>query len=145
VYMNKPKASIQAELSSFTPSMQHVLMRIHPLTDRKQRLLGRMITFQDVSEWRSMVEELNVKNHDLSLRNKELTAIQEELYSVNKQLELMATTDSLTGCYNRRYLFQIMEYQISVDKRYPVPFSLILLDIDYFKQRSEERRVGKEC
>ena len=136
VYMNKARASIQAELNSLTPTMQHVLMRIHPPMERKH-FLGRMITFQDITDWRSMVDELNSKNHDLSARNKELTIIQEELYSANKKLELMATTDSLTGCYNRRYLLQMMEYQISVDKRYRIPFSIILLDIDFFKRTND--------
>jgi sensor histidine kinase regulating citrate/malate metabolism len=109
VYTNKPKSSIQAELSSFIPTMQHVLMRIHPIVHRNQRFLGRIITFQDVTEWRSLVDELNSKNQDLQNRNEELTQIQEELYDANKKLELLATTDSLTGCYNRRYLMQMME------------------------------------
>jgi len=137
VYNNKPKASIQAELSSYAPTIPHVLMRIQPIHDRRQVFIGRMVTFQDITEWRSMVEELNTKNQDLSIRNKELTIIQEELSSVNKKLELMATTDSLTGCYNRRYLFQMMEYQISFDRRYQIPYSIILLDIDYFKQTND--------
>jgi len=137
VYTHKPKSSIQAELSSFVPTIQHVLMRIHPIVHRNQRFLGRIITFQDVTEWRSLVDELNTKNLDLQMRNEELTQIQEELYDANKKLELMATTDSLTGCYNRRYLMQMMEYQITVDKRYRVPFSFILLDIDYFKRTND--------
>jgi len=137
VYTHKPKASIQAELSSFAPGMQHVLLRIQPIVDRKQNFIGRILTFQDITEWRKMVEELNRKNRDLSKRNKELVDIQERLSKANKKLELMATTDSLTGCYNRRYLFQMMEYQISVDKEYGYPYSIILLDIDYFKRTND--------
>jgi diguanylate cyclase (GGDEF)-like protein len=137
VYTNKPRSSIQAELNTFIPTMKHVLMRIHPILHRNQRFLGRIITFQDVTEWRSLVEELNSKNLDLQMRNEELTLIQDELSTANKKLELLATTDSLTGCYNRRYLMQMMEYQITVDKRYRVPFSFILLDIDYFKQTND--------
>jgi len=137
VYTHKPRSTIQAEFSRFIPTMQHVLMRIHPIVHRNQRFIGRTITFQDVTDWRSLVDELNSKNQDLQVRNEELTRIQEELYDANKKLELMATTDSLTGCYNRRYLMQMMEYQITVDKRYRVPFSFILLDIDYFKRTND--------
>ena len=67
-----------------------------------------------------------------------MTRIQQDLSDANKKLEQLATTDSLTGCYNRRYLYQMMEYQISVDARYGAPFSLILLDIDYFKQTNDK-------
>lgn len=137
VYTHKAKATIQAELVSFSPTIEHVLMRIQPITDRRQSFIGRMVTFQDITEWRNMVEELNNKNRDLSIRNQELTNIQEELFRANKKLELMATTDSLTGCYNRRYLLQMMEYQINFDRRYNIPYSIILLDIDYFKQTND--------
>ncbi len=137
VYTHKPMASIQAALSCYQPALQHVLMRIYPIKQR-QRCLGRIITFQDITEWRSMVDELNSKNRDLFLRNQELTRIQQDLSDANKKLEQLATTDSLTGCYNRRYLYQMMEYQISVDARYGAPFSLILLDIDYFKQTNDK-------
>ncbi|GFR38978.1 hypothetical protein PRECH8_22740 [Insulibacter thermoxylanivorax] len=107
VYTHKPMASIQAELSCYQPALQHVLMRIYPIKQR-QRCLGRIITFQDITEWRSMVEELNSKNRDLFLRNQELTGIQQDLFDANKKLEQLATTDSLTGCYNRRYLYRMM-------------------------------------
>jgi len=59
--------------------------------------------------------------------------MQAELYAMNQQLERMAITDSLTGCYNRRYLMQQLEHEIMTNIRYNIPFAIFLFDIDLFK------------
>lgn len=46
----------------------------------------------------------------------------------------LARTDSLTGVNNRRYLFELAEREFNVALRYRPPFSMILFDVDYFKQ-----------
>ncbi len=45
----------------------------------------------------------------------------------------MAITDSLTGLYNRRYFYLILDNEIERAKRYRSPLSLIMMDIDHFK------------
>jgi diguanylate cyclase (GGDEF)-like protein len=50
-----------------------------------------------------------------------------------EQTEQMATIDYLTGLYNRRYFFELSETEFKRYKRYKKPFSLILLDLDHFK------------
>lgn len=50
------------------------------------------------------------------------------------ELERSATTDSLTGLKNRAYLNQKLEELIEVHKRYGNLFSIILIDLDHFKQ-----------
>lgn len=50
-----------------------------------------------------------------------------------KELEKSATTDPLTGCYNRRALNNILDHSISYAQRYKRDLSLIMMDIDYFK------------
>ena len=46
----------------------------------------------------------------------------------------LATTDGLTELYNHRYFQEQMQNQISHSKRYNVPLSLIIIDIDFFKK-----------
>ena len=46
----------------------------------------------------------------------------------------LATTDGLTELYNHRYFQEQMQNQVSHAKRYEVPLSLIIVDIDYFKK-----------
>jgi len=124
----------------------HVSVRITPIYSENGAYVGRIVTLQDVTEWRRLVHELHDRNEDLMQRNAELTIMQEELSLANRKLELLATTDPLTGCYNRRYLFQMLEYQIAVEQRYHVPFSLLLFDVDHFKQINDTygHHIGDE-
>lgn len=48
-------------------------------------------------------------------------------------LRVQATTDSLTGIYNRRKLNEMMVLEQARGTRYRVPFTLILFDVDHFK------------
>lgn len=46
----------------------------------------------------------------------------------------LATTDSMTGLYNHRFFQEQMVLQIENAKRYDSKFSLLLIDIDFFKK-----------
>lgn len=54
--------------------------------------------------------------------------------NLEKKLELLATTDPLTGARNRRYFLDLFEQELLRYKRYHHPFALLLLDIDHFKK-----------
>lgn len=56
----------------------------------------------------------------------------EEAYQ--KQLFESSTKDALTGIFNRKYLKQKIVTDISLANRYSIPLSLLMLDIDHFKQ-----------
>ena len=53
---------------------------------------------------------------------------------LEEKLRQLAITDPLTGAFNRRYLLQVMEREISRVQRYARPLSLIMFDIDHFKR-----------
>ncbi len=48
--------------------------------------------------------------------------------------EEFAITDSLTGLFNRRHFIELAEKEITRALRYKKPLSIILMDIDHFKQ-----------
>ena len=59
------------------------------------------------------------------------------MYAVNVQssrLKDMALTDALTGAFNRRYFESLAEQALEIWQRYQRPASLLVLDIDHFKQ-----------
>ncbi len=69
---------------------------------------------------------------------------EEELYIVSmsditdmeeeaKMLEKLATTDPLTKIYNRLKLNELLAFEIKKADRYKMPLSLIMFDIDHFK------------
>ena len=51
----------------------------------------------------------------------------------NRQLSVLAETDELTGISNRRKFFRSMENEFSKSERYDRPLSLLMMDIDHFK------------
>ena len=50
------------------------------------------------------------------------------------EIYLLATTDSLTGIANRREFGALLEKEIERADRYGTPLSILMYDIDYFKQ-----------
>jgi diguanylate cyclase (GGDEF)-like protein len=48
-------------------------------------------------------------------------------------------TDPLTGVSNRRALDETLESMFAMMHRYEQPFSLVIVDIDYFKQLNDEQ------
>ncbi|MFQ5490040.1 MAG: diguanylate cyclase [Phycisphaerae bacterium] len=57
-----------------------------------------------------------------------------ELAVLNQQLEVMATTDELTGLTNRRCALEKLDAAWKLADRYKHPLSCIALDIDHFKK-----------
>ncbi|MDD1611583.1 MAG: diguanylate cyclase [Methylococcaceae bacterium] len=55
------------------------------------------------------------------------------LQALNKELEQLSNTDALTGIANRRLLNRAFEKEIARVRRYHSKFSVIMLDVDYFK------------
>jgi diguanylate cyclase (GGDEF)-like protein len=72
---------------------------------------GRMLTYNDVT--------------DLVIRA--------------KQFEELAAVDGLTGLYNRRHLDVLAEAEWGRFQRYRRPLSMILIDIDHFKEVNDQR------
>lgn len=50
-----------------------------------------------------------------------------------KRLEELSVTDNLTALYNHRYLIERLTREFERAKRYSLPLSIAMLDIDYFK------------
>jgi diguanylate cyclase (GGDEF)-like protein/PAS domain S-box-containing protein len=57
----------------------------------------------------------------------------EELKRLKELLERQATRDPLTGISNRTKFNEVLGIEISRSKRFSLPLSLIMIDLDYFK------------
>jgi len=65
---------------------------------------------------------------------RELRTAIEALQQANEEVRRMSTIDSLTRCYNRAYLNETLEGEIRKARRYGRELSIIMCDIDHFKQ-----------
>jgi diguanylate cyclase (GGDEF)-like protein/PAS domain S-box-containing protein len=72
---------------------------------------------------------------------------EEQLLILQRQLEQMSYTDGLTGVPNRRMFDTVLEKEWASAQRTQSSLSLILLDIDYFKQYNDRygHLQGDEC
>jgi len=59
---------------------------------------------------------------------------EKELTDANLRLHDKAVRDALTGLYNRRYLEESLDREVSRAKRSGLPFGVMMMDIDHFKR-----------
>ncbi|HWU82903.1 MAG TPA: diguanylate cyclase [Methylophilaceae bacterium] len=80
---------------------------------------------------------------DISERKK----TEEQLANLRKELEEMSYKDGLTGVANRRMFDSVLELEWSNARRSRQPLSLIMLDIDHFKEYNDHygHIQGDDC
>jgi diguanylate cyclase (GGDEF)-like protein/PAS domain S-box-containing protein len=106
--------------------LQHFSVNAVPVVDDHGSLRGSMVAFADVTE-------LEQKKRGLAETMEQLTASHQDLAKKNKALEFLATRDPLTGCLNRRSLFERFDETWDYARRHGDGISCIMVDIDYFK------------
>jgi diguanylate cyclase (GGDEF)-like protein len=77
--------------------------------------------------------ELHLANEHLLDRAKELEQKTTDLQQALALVEKLATTDVLTGSFNRRAFEQFFDLEISKHVRYKREATLVLFDLDFFK------------
>lgn len=70
----------------------------------------------------------------LRAANERLRQQLQEIEQLQGALQEQAIRDSLTGCFNRRYLDETLERELSRARREGYPLALLILDLDHFKQ-----------
>jgi diguanylate cyclase (GGDEF)-like protein len=74
------------------------------------------------------------RTHELEETRDKLLIVNEELERDKKRLELLATTDSMTGARNRGAIMNLVQREIENYHRFKEPFCVVLFDIDDFKK-----------
>lgn len=87
----------------------------------------------------------NQLEHMVKAKTLELTRANEALEIVNDRLEeekdryaTLALTDVLTGISNRAYFMEALTQKVDEAKRYGKVFSILLIDLDHFKQVNDQ-------
>ncbi|WP_152055289.1 sensor domain-containing diguanylate cyclase [Aliarcobacter butzleri] len=95
------------------------------------------------ASFENMAQSINSYQNSLEDKVKQRT---EELLAKNEELLKLSITDNLTKLYNRVKLDKSLQDEINRSQRYNTNFSIILLDIDYFKKVNDNfgHQIGDE-
>lgn len=84
-----------------------------PLYDAKGKLVGAIETLQDITERRQAEEALRASE---------------------ESFRMLSRTDPLTRLFNFRHFYEQLESEAERARRYGHPLSLMIIDVDHFKQ-----------
>jgi diguanylate cyclase (GGDEF)-like protein len=84
---------------------------------------------------------------EVARRTRELESMTTQLEAANKRLSEISLTDPLTGLFNRRFLDESLENAIKTATRSQSALSLMMIDIDHFKQINDQygHLAGDSC
>lgn len=119
-------AGVQLALQAATEEQMIFGVNASPIRSPDGGLRGAVVTFDDLTE-------LERRNSDLEHAMGRLEQSQREIKRQNMDLQVLATRDPLTGCLNRRSLFEGMETLMRQCVEDNEPLSCIMADIDHFK------------
>ena len=91
--------------------------------------------------------ELAAANDNFAVANINFAAANEQLAQANQKLAAIAATDGLTGVPNRRTFDAALEAEIRCAWRDASDLSLLIFDIDWFKEYNDHygHQAGDEC
>lgn len=115
------------------------LQRLINATDQivKGNLDIPITTVTQRDELGKLAQMFNQMTEKLRQSQDETLVANEELKLKNQLLEKLCVTDSLTGLYNRSKLNHIIGDELSRSRRNKRPFTVLMIDIDYFKELND--------
>lgn len=95
-----------------------------------------------------VISYMRYNKHVEDFHNKKvLDSTNRELSRVNKELEKLSQTDSLTGIFNRYAFDKAIKNEWDRCRRHNIPLTLIMIDIDFFKAFNDNygHQAGDDC
>ncbi len=120
------------EIETLTPdgSRSYVMLTVSPIWDTHGNLIGSSSITRDITARKEAEQRLQEYAVLLEFQKNELE-------KANADLVALATTDGLTGLLNHRAFQERLAEEVSWFDRYGTPLSLIMLDVDCFKQYND--------
>ncbi|MDX2037549.1 MAG: response regulator, partial [Isosphaeraceae bacterium] len=111
--------------------------RLQALNVGADDFLSKPLDRAELSARLNVARRLLSMEEELYARTIELERVQRELEDRNSTLQLLATTDPLTGLKNRRYFMERLESFITFGMRRSMPISVVMIDVDHFKSYND--------
>jgi diguanylate cyclase (GGDEF)-like protein len=116
----------------------HALVRpVRRLSKEAARVAGGNldvdIPVTGLSEVSYLTQVFNHMVSSLRYGREKLSDANKALVETNKELHQLSITDGLTGLLNRKHILELLDREISRSRRYGHPVSVLMLDIDHFK------------
>nr|WP_229224239.1 diguanylate cyclase [Duganella sp. SG902] len=95
-------------------------------------------------DFASMADRVHNAHQQLETKVRDRTAA---LEAANRQLQLLSTTDGLTGIANRRRFDEVLASAWSASQRAGTLLSVALIDVDWFKRYNDHHghQAGDDC
>lgn len=121
--VQKPKMDVSVQL--FSDPQRFVEVRMSSLENGNHQV-GYLAVLRDITEQKRMEHELNKKAYELTIQ---------------------ASTDDLTGIFNRRFANEFLNREHHRARRYHLQLSLAIFDVDNFKTYNDMRghAFGDAC
>lgn len=121
------KMATPSEKTVLLDSARYLDIHTTPLYDKNQVLSGRLMVFRDITERKQVEKRLRQANDKLQGQLIEIGLLQSKLRE-------QAIRDPLTNLFNRRYLEETLDRELSRAARENYSVCLIMMDIDHFKR-----------
>ncbi|MFA7387113.1 MAG: sensor domain-containing diguanylate cyclase [Thiohalobacteraceae bacterium] len=106
--------------------MRTLMINSAPIADDAGQVRGAIITFDDVTQ-------LEEKNVELEGMLQMLEESRDKIHRQNQELQTLAVKDPLTGCLNRRGLFERLDAAFQRARHKDGRLCCVMCDIDHFK------------
>ncbi len=113
-------------------SIDEVVSKIKRALEKRRIVVANENLVRHLQRANERIAEMNV---ELEAQVKSRTA---ELEHANQQLQELTLVDDVTGLHNQRFLYQRLEYEFERVLRYKQGLSIIMLDLDNFKNVNDE-------
>ena len=120
-------AETRTELKVPRDPTRYMDLHVTTLYEKDQLLNGRLMVFRDITERKQVEKKLRYANDRLQGQLIEIGLLQSKLRE-------QAIRDPLTNIFNRRYLEETLDRELSRAARENYPVCVILMDIDHFKR-----------
>jgi diguanylate cyclase (GGDEF)-like protein len=132
----KRAQAVAIELEKIAWTVRQSLAKHHASVSRFKERVGRLSDGQQDAAWKDLCREAeNILRPTLQLATQIANAYDEiRQQSANLMTFTEVRTDPLTGVNNRRGLDDAIRAQLAMMTRYNSIFSVLMLDIDHFKE-----------